>query len=59
MLGRPLGMAPKFKFTLRISPENEEPILVEVVLGQSIELRDDDKFIAKVEVVGIHEVQQP
>jgi hypothetical protein len=56
ILGSPLGGAPKFIFTVRVQLlDVPEPIDFPVALGDSIVIKDDEKDIATVTIVGLYD----
>lgn len=55
ILGSPLGAAPRFGFTIEVFiPETSEVFNLEVILGQPIEIREDDRVAAIVKIIGLY-----
>ena len=55
MLGRPLAFAPKYKMTVQIEfPEPLEILKFEAELGQPLEIREDERLVAIIKIIGLY-----
>jgi hypothetical protein len=57
ILGSPLGGAPKINITLKLHfpeyPEDDQTF--DVKLGDSIEIKEDERLISVIKVIGLYE----